>query len=83
MAPRFGSPGVGMYGYNVCLINDNNGNTITQPDEKGVLMIEGPLPPGCLQTVWCDYKRFVNTYWTKVKDEKGKERWFYSTSDWA
>ena len=83
MAPRFGSPGVGMYGYNVCLINDNNGNTITQPDEKGVLMIEGPLPPGCLQTVWGDDKRFVNTYWTKVKDEKGKERWFYSTSDWA
>ena len=83
MAPRFGSPGVGMYGYNVCLINDNNGNTITQPDEKGVLMIEGPLPPGCLQTVWGDDKRFVNTYWTKVKDEQGKERWFYSTSDWA
>ena len=83
MAPRFGSPGVGMYGYNVCLINDNNGNTITQPDEKGVLMIEGPLLPGCLQTVWGDDKRFVNTYWTKVKDEKGKERWFYSTSDWA
>ena len=83
MAPRFGSPGVGMYGYNVCLINDNNGNTITQPEEKGVLMIEGPLPPGCLQTVWGDDKRFVNTYWTKVKDEKGKERWFYSTSDWA
>ena len=83
MAPRFGSPGVGMYGYNVCLINDNNGNTITQPDEKGVLMIEGPLPPGCLQTVWGDDKRFVNTYWTKVKDEQGQERWFYSTSDWA
>ena len=83
MAPRFGSPGVGMYGYNVCLINDNNGNTITQPDEKGVLMIEGPLPPGCLQTVWGDDKRFVNTYWTKVKDEKGNERCFYSTSNWA
>lgn len=83
MPPRFGSPGVGMYGYKVCLINDNNGTTITQPEEKGVLMIEGPLPPGCLQTVWGDDKRFVNTYWTKVTDEQGKDRWFYSTYDWA
>ena len=82
-APRFGSPGVGMYGYKVCLINDNTGATITQPEEKGVLMIEGPLPPGCLQTVWGDDKRFVNTYWTKVSDEQGKDRWFYSTYDWA
>lgn len=83
MPPRFGSPGVGVYGYNVCLINDSNGTTITRPEEKGVLMIEGPLPPGCLQTIWGDDKRFVNTYWTKVKDEQDKDRWFYSTFDWA
>lgn len=83
MQPRFGSPGVGMYGYKVCLFNDNTGAIITQPEEKGVLMIEGPLPPGCLQTVWGDDKRFVNTYWTKAADPQGKERWFYSTYDWA
>lgn len=82
-APRFGSPGFAMYGYNVCLIDDQNGTTITQPEEKGVLMIEGPLPPGCLQTVWGDDKRFVNTYWTKIQDDNQQERWFYSTFDWG
>ncbi|MDO9003094.1 MAG: propionyl-CoA synthetase, partial [Aquabacterium sp.] len=28
-----------------------------------VLAIEGPLPPGCLQTIWQDNARFVRTYW--------------------
>ena len=28
-------------------------------DQKGVVAIEGPLPPGCMQTVWRDDARFV------------------------
>ena len=82
--PRFGSPGVGMYGYNVCLINDSTNSIINAPEEKGVLMVEGPLPPGCLQTIWGDDKRFVSTYWTEAKDPAtGKSRWYYSTFDWG
>jgi propionyl-CoA synthetase len=32
-----------------------------QPEGRG--RIEGPLPPGCMQTVWRDDERFVSTYW--------------------
>jgi len=75
---KFGSPGVPMYGYNVKLINESTGEEIRAADEKGVVMIEGPLPPGCMQTVWQDDARFVKTYWTELA---GKQ--LYSTFDWG
>ena len=31
---------------------------------KGVLVVEPPLPPGCLSTVWGDDKRFVQSYFS-------------------
>ena len=77
-ASKFGSPGVAMYGYDVKLINEANGEEITEPNQKGVLAIAGPLPPGCLQTVWRDDERFVKTYWSDIP---GKQ--LYSTFDWA
>jgi propionyl-CoA synthetase len=43
-----------------------------------VVAIEGPLPPGCMQTVWRDDERFVKTYWKSVP---GKQ--VYSTFDWG
>lgn len=75
---KFGSPGVAMYGYDVKLINEANGDEITAPGEKGVLAIAGPLPPGCMQTVWRDDERFVKTYWNDIPN-----RQIYSTFDWA
>ena len=75
---KFGSPGVPMYGYNVKLLDESNGEEYTGHDQKGVVAIEGPLPPGCLQTVWGDDDRFVKTYWTSVP---GKV--VYSTFDWG
>ena len=75
---KFGSPGKAVYGYNVKLINENTGEEITEADQKGVIAVEGPLPPGCLQTVWGDDKRYVNTYWTSIP---GKQ--MYSTFDWG
>ncbi|APW37305.1 propionate--CoA ligase [Rhodoferax koreense] len=75
---RFGSPGVPMYGYNVKLLDENTGAELTGPNQKGVLVIEGPLPPGCLQTVWRDDARFVQTYWSSVPG-----RQVYSTFDWG
>lgn len=75
---KFGSPGLAMYGYDVKLIDENTGLELTEPDQKGVLAIDGPLPPGCMQTVWCDDARFVNTYWKSIPG-----RLVYNTFDWA
>lgn len=77
-ASRFGSPGVPMYGFNVKLLDDVTGIELTVPEQKGVVAIEGPLPPGCMQTVWQDDDRFVNTYWKSVPN-----RLIYSTFDWG
>ncbi|MFZ5485525.1 MAG: propionate--CoA ligase [Pseudomonadota bacterium] len=76
--PRFGSPGKAMYGYRVKLLDDATGEELTAPNHKGVLAIEGPLPPGCMQTVWRDDARFVNTYWKSIPG-----RLIYSTFDWG
>jgi propionyl-CoA synthetase len=75
---KFGSPGLAVYGYNVKLIDEGTGKEMTHSDEKGVVMIEGPLPPGCMQTVWQDDERFLKTYWTVLD---GKQ--MYSTFDWG
>ena len=75
---KFGSPGMPMYGYNVKLIDENTGDELTEPNQKGVVAIEGPLPPGCMQTVWQDDARFVNTYWKSIPGKL-----MYSTFDWG
>ncbi len=77
-ASKFGSPGKAVYGYHVKLLDENTGEELTAPRQKGVLAIEGPLPPGCMQTVWRDDERFVKTYWSTVP---GKQ--VYSTFDWG
>lgn len=78
MPGKFGSPGVAMYGYDVKLVDELSGEELTQPNRKGVLVIEGPLPPGCMQTVWRDDARFVDTYWKTIPG-----RMVYSTFDWG
>jgi propionyl-CoA synthetase len=75
---KFGSPGVAMYGFNVKLLDENSGAELTEPNQKGVVAIAGPLPPGCLQTVWRDDARFVNTYWSSIPGQQ-----LYSTFDWG
>ncbi|ESS13944.1 Acetyl-coenzyme A synthetase [Betaproteobacteria bacterium MOLA814] len=75
---KFGSPGVPMYGYNVQIIDENTGQNLTQPHAKGVVAIEGPLPPGCMQTIWGDDERFVQTYWSSIPG-----RLVYNTFDWG
>ncbi|MCV2348975.1 propionate--CoA ligase [Paucibacter sp. Y2R2-4] len=77
-ASRLGSPGLPMYGYKVMLLDENTGEELLGPNQKGVLAIQGPLPPGCLQTVWGDDARFVNTYWSSIPG-----RQVYSTFDWG
>jgi propionyl-CoA synthetase len=67
-----------MYGFNVKLLSDSTGEELTGAQEKGVVVIEGPLPPGCLQTLWGDDERFVKTYWQSVPGKL-----VYSTFDWG
>jgi propionyl-CoA synthetase len=74
---RLGSPGVPMPGYKLKLLNEATG-ALCGDNEKGVLVIEGPLPPGCMQTVYRDDQRFINTYWTNFATEQ-----VYSTFDWG
>ena len=75
---KFGSPGVPMYGYRVKLLHESTGEELTQPNEKGVVVLEGPTPPGFMQTIWQDDARFVNTYWKSVPGKM-----VYSTFDWG
>ena len=75
---KFGSPGVAMYGYDVKLIDESSGEVLTGAHQKGVVAIEGPLPPGCMQTVWRDDERFVKTYWTSIPGKM-----VYNTFDWG
>jgi propionyl-CoA synthetase len=77
MPSKFGSPGVPVYGYDVRLYNEATGEECGA-DEKGVVGINGPLPPGCMTTVWGDDERFVKTYWTSLHG-----RQVYSTFDWG
>lgn len=75
---KFGSPGIPMYGYKVRLLHESTGEELTEPNQKGVVVIEGPTPPGFMQTVWRDDERFVRTYWKSIP---GKQ--VYSTFDWG
>ncbi len=74
---RLGSPGVPMPGYKMKLLNEATGE-LCGDNEKGVVVIEGPLPPGCMQTIFGDDTRFVNTYWSNFATEQ-----VYSTFDWG
>ncbi|HEY4374758.1 MAG TPA: propionate--CoA ligase [Burkholderiales bacterium] len=74
---KFGSPGVAMYGYDVRLLHEATGREVGA-NEKGVVAIMPPLPPGCMSTVWGDDERFVETYFKNIP---GCEA--YSTFDWG
>ena len=67
-----------MYGYNVKLLDEGTGEELKAANQKGVVAIEGPLPPGCMQTVWRDDERFVKTYWKSIPGKL-----IYSTFDWG
>lgn len=74
---RFGSPGVPMYGYDVKIVHEGTGAELPT-GEKGVVVIEGPTPPGFMQTVWGDDERYVKTYWSSVPGRQA-----YNTFDWG
>jgi propionyl-CoA synthetase len=74
---KFGSPSFAAYGYRVKLKHEETGREVGA-DEKGVLCIVPPLPPGAMSTIWGDDARFVQTYFKSFADEM-----VYTTFDWA
>ena len=72
-----GSPSFPAYGYNVKLKHEETGAEVGA-NEKGVLCIVPPLPPGAMTTIWGDDDRYVDTYYKSFDDEM-----VYTTFDWA
>lgn len=73
---KLGSPGLPNLGYKLRVIDETTGQDAA-PNEKGVLVIEPPLPPGCMSTVWGDDERFLASYFSHFNEL------LYSSLDWA
>ena len=73
---KFGSPGFPNLGYRTKIIHESTGDEVGA-GEKGVLVIEPPLPPGCMTTLWNDDARFLRSYFGHFKGL------LYSSLDWA
>ncbi len=76
-ATKFGSPSFAAYGYDVRLLQVGTGEELGS-NQKGVVCVVPPLPPGCMSTVWGQDERFRETYFT---DFPG--RLIYTTFDWG
>jgi propionyl-CoA synthetase len=74
---KFGSPSFPAYGYDLQLLREADASPAAD-DEKAVVAIVPPLPPGCMSTVWGDDERFVRTYFSTFRS-----RQVYSTFDWG
>jgi propionyl-CoA synthetase len=74
---KFGSPSFPVFGYDLKLLREADAAE-AGPNEKAVVAIVPPLPPGCMSTLWGDDERFVKTYFG---DFRGKLA--YSTFDWG
>jgi propionyl-CoA synthetase len=73
---KFGSPGFPNLGYRMKIIDEASGQEVP-PNAKGVLVIEPPLPPGCMSTIWNDDERFIASYFSHF------EELLYNSLDWA
>jgi propionyl-CoA synthetase len=74
---KFGSPSFPAYGYDLQLLRESDASE-AGADEKAVVAIVPPLPPGCMTTIWGDDERFVKTYFSTFA-----KKMVYSTFDWG
>ena len=74
---KYGSPSFPVFGYDLRLLREADASE-AGANEKAVVAIAPPLPPGCMSTVWGDDARFVQTYFSTFRD-----RQVYSTFDWG
>src|SRR6185436_8002105 len=49
---KYGSPSFPVYGYDLKVLREDG--SPANANEKGVVAIVPPLPPGCMTTVWGD-----------------------------
>jgi propionyl-CoA synthetase len=73
---KFGTPSFPVYGYNLKIFREDGSECAA--NEKGIVGVVPPLPPGCLSTVWGQDDRFVSTYFSLFKDPL-----VYSSFDWG
>jgi propionyl-CoA synthetase len=66
-----------VFGYDLKLLREADASE-AGADEKAVVAIAPPLPPGCMTTVWGDDERFVKTYFGTFRNKQ-----VYSTFDWG
>ena len=74
---KFGSPSFPVFGYDLKLLRETDASEAGS-DEKAVVAIVPPLPPGCMSTIWGDDERFVKTYFGTFRTKQ-----VYSTFDWG
>jgi propionyl-CoA synthetase len=74
---KYGSPSFPAYGYDLKLLREVDASE-AGADEKAMVAIVPPLPPGCMTTIWGDDERFVKTYFSTFST-----RMVYSTFDWG
>ncbi len=73
---KFGTPSFPVYGYDLKIFREDGSEC--DANEKGIVGVVPPLPPGCLTTVWGQDERFVSTYFSLFKDPL-----VYSSFDWG
>jgi len=73
---KFGTPSFPVFGYDLRIFREDGSECA--PNEKGIVGVVPPLPPGCLSTVWGQDERFVSTYFSLFK-----EPLVYSSFDWG
>ena len=73
---KFGSPGFPNLGYRMKIIDEATGEDVGA-NRKGVLVMQPPLPPGCMTTIWNDDERFLSSYFSHFSEL------LYSSLDWA
>ena len=74
---KAGSPGIAMPGYDAKIVDPITGKPLPA-NEKGILALALPLPPGCMPTVWKNDAVFSNHYCGRFS-----EAHLYSTFDYA
>jgi propionyl-CoA synthetase len=73
---KFGTPSFPVFGYDLKIFREDGSEC--GANEKGIVGVVPPLPPGCLSTVWGQDERFVSTYFSLFKDPL-----VYSSFDWG
>jgi propionyl-CoA synthetase len=74
---KFGSPSFPVFGYDLRLFREADASE-AEANEKAVVAVVPPLPPGCLSTLWDDDERFVRVYFSMFSKKQ-----VYSSFDWG